>query len=172
MPLHHAIDGIKGTKSDLLHFRNISYIRINIECFMIHFIRICYFFSDVICHLASLATGNLSAAEKVALLPHRPEYYRLYRVSRKSPAPIPISTCTRHEEMNLALFANILSSILSDPGKTPDPVPEHALDVVKSEVIPYLCNRVLNFITRGKLLISQDLLSHPKEPKVARVDIW
>jgi hypothetical protein len=52
----------------------------------------------------------------------------------------------------------MLSIILSEPAKTPDPVPEHALDVVKSEVISYLCNRVLNFITRGKLSISQDLL--------------
>jgi hypothetical protein len=52
----------------------------------------------------------------------------------------------------------MLSIIVSDPGKTPDPVAEHALNVIKREVIPYLCNRVLNFITRGKLSISQDLL--------------
>jgi hypothetical protein len=52
----------------------------------------------------------------------------------------------------------MLSIILSDPGKTPDPVPKHAPDVVKREVIPYSCNRALNFIVRGKLSISQDLL--------------
>jgi hypothetical protein len=60
--------------------------------------------------------------------------------------------------MNLVLFADVLSIILSYQGKTPDPVLEYALDVVKSKVIPYLRNRVLNFITRGKLSISQDLL--------------
>jgi hypothetical protein len=60
--------------------------------------------------------------------------------------------------VNLVLFANILSIILSEPDKTLDPVPGHALDVVKNEVIPYLCNCVLDFITRGKLSISQDLL--------------
>jgi hypothetical protein len=37
---------------------------------------------------------------------------------QKVPAPIPISTCSRHGEANLVLFANILSIILSDPGKT------------------------------------------------------
>jgi hypothetical protein len=35
--------------------------------------------------------------------------------------PIPISTCSRREEVNFVLFANILSIILSDPRKTPDP---------------------------------------------------
>jgi hypothetical protein len=40
-------------------------------------------------------------------------------------------------ERILPLLANIPSVILSDPGKTPDPVPEHVLDVVKSEVIQY-----------------------------------
>jgi hypothetical protein len=79
-------------------------------------------------------------------------------VFRKSSAPIPISTGSRYEEANLISFAKILSIILSDPGKTLDPAPERALDVVKNEVIPYLGNRVLNFITRGKLSISQDLL--------------
>jgi hypothetical protein len=85
-------------------------------------------------------------------------FARIYTVSIKSPAAIPVSTCSGHEEANLIWFANIPSIILSDPGKTPDPVPEHALDVVKSEIIPYLCNRVLNLITRGKLSISQDML--------------
>jgi hypothetical protein len=74
------------------------------------------------------------------------------------PGPIPVSTCSQHEESNLVLFADILSIILSDPDNTPDPVPEHALNLVKSEIIPYLRNRVLNFITRGKLSISQYLL--------------
>jgi hypothetical protein len=76
----------------------------------------------------------------------------------ESHRPSQTSTYSRHEEVNLVLFTNILSIILFDPGKTPDPVPEHALDIVKSEVIPYLYNRVLNFITRGKPSISQDLL--------------
>jgi hypothetical protein len=40
------------------------------------------------------------------------------------------------------------------------------------EAIPYLCDRLLNSIIRGKVLISQDLLSHPKEPKVAQAYIW
>jgi hypothetical protein len=74
------------------------------------------------------------------------------------PRPIPISTCSRLEEATLALSANIPSIILSDPVKTPDPVPEHTLDIAKNDVIPYLCNYGLNFITRGKLSISQDLL--------------
>jgi hypothetical protein len=95
-----------------------------------------------------------------------------YRVSRKSPAPIPFSTCSRHEEADLVVFTNILSIILSDSAKTPSPVPEHALDVVKSEVTLYVYNRVFNFITRGKLLISEDVLELPKDPKVARVYIW
>jgi hypothetical protein len=86
---------------------------------------------------------------------------------QKIPGPIPISTCNRHKEANFALSVHLLSIILSDPGKTPDPVLEHDLDVVKSEVIPYLCNRVLNFITRGKPSICDDLLSRPKEPNVA-----
>jgi hypothetical protein len=77
---------------------------------------------------------------------------------QKVPGPSPISTCNRHEEPNLVLFANIFSIILSDPDKTPDPVLEHALDVLKSEAILYLCNCVLNFITQGKISISQDLL--------------
>jgi hypothetical protein len=55
----------------------------------------------------------------------------IYRVARKCPAPVPISRCSQHEEANLVSFANILSIILSDPGRTPDPFPEHALDVVK-----------------------------------------
>jgi hypothetical protein len=66
----------------------------------------------------------------------------------------------------------MLSIFVSDPGKTPNPVAEHALDVVKSVIISYLCNRVLEFITRGKLLISQDLLEYPKEPKVALAYVW
>jgi hypothetical protein len=74
------------------------------------------------------------------------------------PGPIPISTCSRHEEANLVLFSNIVSIIIGDPGKTPDPVPERALDVVKSDAIPDMCNRVLNFITREKLSVSQNLL--------------
>jgi hypothetical protein len=77
---------------------------------------------------------------------------------RNVPAPISLSTCCRHEEVNLVLFVNILSIILSDPGKTPGPVPGYALDVVRSEIIPYMYNRVLNFITRGKFSFSQDLL--------------
>jgi hypothetical protein len=81
-----------------------------------------------------------------------------YRAFRKSPASIPIATYSQHEKANLVSFAKILFIILSDSGKTPDPVPEHALDVFESEVISYLCNRVLNFITREKLSISQDLL--------------
>jgi hypothetical protein len=76
-----------------------------------------------------------------------------------------MSTCSRHEEANLFLFTHIFSIILRDSDKTPDPVPEHALDVVKSEDIPYLCNRVLNFITQGKLSISQDLFNIPKIPQ-------
>jgi hypothetical protein len=75
-------------------------------------------------------------------------------------------------EVNLVLFTNIIFTILGDPGKTPNSVPEHVLHVVKSEVIPYLCNRVLSVINRGKFSISQDLLEHPKEPKVARAYIW
>jgi hypothetical protein len=90
----------------------------------------------------------------------------------ESPRPIPISTRSRHEEANLVLFTNLLSFILNDPGKTPDPVPEHPLDVVKNEIIRYLCNHTLNFITREKLSISQDLRSHPKEPKIAWTYIW
>jgi hypothetical protein len=74
--------------------------------------------------------------------------------------------------VNLVLFAYRLFIILSDPGKTPDLVLEHGLDVVKRKITPDLCNRVLKFITRGKLSISQELLSHPKEPKVAPVYIW
>jgi hypothetical protein len=77
---------------------------------------------------------------------------------RQETARIPVSTCSRREEASLVLFTSTLSIILTAPGKTPGPVPEHALDVVKSEVIPYLCNRILDFITRGKLSISQDLL--------------
>jgi hypothetical protein len=76
----------------------------------------------------------------------------------ESPRPIPISTYNRYEEANLVWIANILSIILSDPGKRRDPVPEHTLDVVKGEAIPYLCNRVLNFVIRGQFSISQDLL--------------
>jgi hypothetical protein len=56
-------------------------------------------------------------------------------MSRNAPVPIPISTCSRHEEANLVLFANILSIILSQPGKMPDPVPEHALE--SSKVRPF-----------------------------------
>jgi hypothetical protein len=55
---------------------------------------------------------------------------------------------------------------------TPDPVPEHALDVVKSEVISYLGTRVLKFITQGKPSISQNLFEHLKKSKVAWVYIW
>jgi hypothetical protein len=36
------------------------------------------------------------------------------------PDPIPISTCSPYEEVNLVLFANILSIIFSDPGKKPE----------------------------------------------------
>jgi hypothetical protein len=71
----------------------------------------------------------------------------VYGVSRKSPAFIPFSTCSPREEMNLVLFANILSIILSDSGKRPDPVPEHALNVVKSEIDSDLSNRLLSVIT-------------------------
>jgi hypothetical protein len=59
----------------------------------------------------------------------------------------------------------MLSIILGDRGKMPNPASKHALDVVKSEVIPYVSNHVLNFITRGKFSISQDLLDHPKNQK-------
>jgi hypothetical protein len=90
----------------------------------------------------------------------------------ETPRPIPISTCSRYDEANLISFVNRLSIILSDLGKTPDLVPEDALDVVKTEVIPYLCNHVPNFIIRGKFSISQDLLYHPKEPKVTWAHIW
>jgi hypothetical protein len=76
---------------------------------------------------------------------------------QKVPGPIPISICGRHEEADLVSFANILSIILSDPVRTPNPVPEHALDVAKSDVVLYLYNCVLNFIIRGKLSITQDL---------------
>jgi hypothetical protein len=85
-----------------------------------------------------------------------------YTACRESPRP-------PSRFQHLVLFANILSIILSDAGKTPDQVPKHALGVVKREVITYLCNRVLNFITRGKPSISQDPLQHPKEPRVARL---
>jgi hypothetical protein len=75
-----------------------------------------------------------------------------------SPARIILSTCNLREEANLILFANTFSIILSDPSMTPDPVPELSLDIVTSEVSPYWSNRVMNFITPGKFLISQDLL--------------
>jgi hypothetical protein len=67
---------------------------------------------------------------------HPHKHIRFHREFRKSPALISISTCSRHEEVNLVSFANILSTILSAPDKTPDPVREQALDVAKSEVIP------------------------------------
>jgi hypothetical protein len=77
---------------------------------------------------------------------------------QKFPGPIQISTSNRHDEANLVSFATVLSIILSDPGEMLDSVPKHALDVVKSGVIPYLGNCILNFITRGKLSIPPDLL--------------
>jgi hypothetical protein len=52
----------------------------------------------------------------------------------------------------------VLFVFLVSPGETLDPAPEHALDVVKSEAVPYLCNRDLNLITRGNPSIAQDLL--------------
>jgi hypothetical protein len=87
---------------------------------------------------------------------------------QKVPSPIPISTCNEYEEANLVFFANILSIILSDPGKMPEPVPKHALGVVKNEIIPSLCERILNCITRGNISIFQHLLERPKKPKVAQ----
>jgi hypothetical protein len=61
----------------------------------------------------------------------RSRYKSRHRVSRKSLAPTSVSACSRYEEANLILFVNIISIILSDPDKRPNPVPEHALDAIK-----------------------------------------
>jgi hypothetical protein len=78
---------------------------------------------------------------------------RKYRVCRKLPATTPIFATSTREQANPILFRNILTPILNDSGEKTHPVPEDALHVIRSEAIPHICNRHLDFLIRGKLAI-------------------
>jgi hypothetical protein len=106
----------------------------------------------------------------LAIHPHHASGIGFFDIQgvKKGPGPPPISAPIKHKQMNPILFTNILSTILNDPRKTVHPVEEHALHVVKGQVLLHLDNRLLDFVTRDKLPILENSFQHPKEPKVTR----
>jgi hypothetical protein len=62
----------------------------------------------------------------------------------------------------------MLSIVSSDPGEALDPLPEDALNLPESEVIPTFVNAMQNLLMALELSILDLVLQHPKQAKVAR----
>jgi hypothetical protein len=67
---------------------------------------------------------------------------------------------------------NIISTVLTEPSKTTDPVPEDALDAIKRQSVSQLGNHLFTFITRASLSISEDFHYYAKEPKPTWAHVW
>jgi hypothetical protein len=66
----------------------------------------------------------------------------------------------------------MLSFVSGDPGSVLDPLPEDALNLCESQVIPAFGNSLHNLLLALELSMLHLNLQHAKQPKVRRIYIW